>query len=169
MLKVLAAGICAKRTNACINVMNYPNRLDRSGNDQTIYRDYLGRIDEPAHSVDELLSQLSSVDVVVSGRFHNLLLAMALGKPVMAISYHEKFQPLMNGVGLGENCQGIEHIEVDELIGKTLKLHENASDIELQIARETERYRVALDEQYQRILQLFSRPHRERLQNNVIR
>ena len=32
-------------------------------------------IDEPASSVDELLSQLASVDIVVSSWFHNLLLA----------------------------------------------------------------------------------------------
>src|SRR5262249_44618683 len=180
-----------------VGLMNYHNRLGRSGNDETIYRDYLGRlacfvvrllerrytvrlligdlvwdegvrqdlrkeleerrlkyedgriIDEPASSVGELLSQLSSVDVVVASRFHNILLALMLRKPVVAISYHEKFQPLMNGVGLGEFCQDIEHIDVDDLIGKVVRLQENASGIKLQIARETESYRAALDEQYE--------------------
>jgi len=116
-----------------------------------------GIIDEPASSVDELLLQLSTVDIVVSSRFHNLLLALMLGKPVFAISYHEKFQPLMNGVGLGGFCQDIEHIDIDELIGKVVRLQENASSIKLQIARETESYRSALDEQYERILEV-SRP-----------
>jgi polysaccharide pyruvyl transferase WcaK-like protein len=109
-------------------------------------------IDEPASSVDELLSQLSSVDVVVSSRFHNLLLGLMLGKPVIAISYHEKFQPLMNGVGLGGFCQDIEHIDVDDVIGKVVSLQKNALGIKLQIARETASYRIALDEQYERIL-----------------
>jgi polysaccharide pyruvyl transferase WcaK-like protein len=187
-----------------VGLMNYHNRLGRSGADETIYRDYLGRvasfvirllerrytvrvligdfvwdqgvrqdlrrelekrslsyedvriIDEPASSVDELLSQLRSVDVVVSPRFHNLLLGLMLGKPVIAISYHEKFQPLMNGVGLGGFCQDIEHIDVDDLIGKVVSLHENAVGIKLQVARETESYRVALDEQYERILKAIS-------------
>ena len=131
-----------------VGLMNYRNRHGRSGNDETIYRDYLGRlasfvvrllergyiarvligdfvwdqdvrrdlrreleergcnyedgkiIDEPASSVDELLSQLASVDVVVSSRFHNVLLGLMLGKPAIAVSYHEKFQPLMSGLGL---------------------------------------------------------------------
>jgi polysaccharide pyruvyl transferase WcaK-like protein len=113
-------------------------------------------IDEPASSVDELLTQLSSVDVVVSSRFHNLLLALTLGKPVMAIAYHEKFQPLMDAVGLGEYCRHIEHIDVDELIGKIVKLHENASTIRLQIEREIENCGRALDEQYERILKISS-------------
>jgi polysaccharide pyruvyl transferase WcaK-like protein len=125
------------------------------------YKD--GRIiDEPACSVDELLSQLSSVDIVVASRFHNLLLALMLRKPVFAISYHEKFQPLMNGVGLGEFCQDIEHIDVDELVGKMVRLQNNISGIKLQIARETETYRMALDAQYERIFKV-SPPFRTRL------
>jgi polysaccharide pyruvyl transferase WcaK-like protein len=185
-----------------VGVMNYYNRLGRSGNDHTIYRDYLGRlasvvarllereylvrvligdaawdqgarqdlrtvleerglryddgriIDEPASSVDELISQLLSVDVVVSSRFHNLLLALMLKKPVFAISYHEKFQPLMDGVGLGGFCQDIEHIDVDDLIVKVVRLVENGASIKLQIERDTESYRVALDEQYKQILEV---------------
>ena len=31
----------------------------------------------------------------------------------------------MDGVGLGGFCQNIEHIDVDELIGKVAKLQEN--------------------------------------------
>ena len=185
-----------------IGVMNYHDRLDRRGSDETIYHDYLERlasfvirllesrytvrvligdfvwdagarrdlrreleergfnfkdgriIDERASSVDELLSQLSSVDVVISSRFHNLLLGLMLGKPVIAISYHEKFQPLMTGVGLGEFFQDIEHIDVDELIRMVVKIQENGPDIRLQIARETESYRIALDHQYEVMLKV---------------
>jgi polysaccharide pyruvyl transferase WcaK-like protein len=111
-------------------------------------------IDEPASSVNELLAQLSSVDVVVSSRFHNLLLALMLAKPVVAISYHEKFQPLLTGVGLAAYCHDIEHIDVDVLIGDVLRLREDTSAIQPKIRRETESYRRALDEQYERILQV---------------
>jgi polysaccharide pyruvyl transferase WcaK-like protein len=108
-------------------------------------------IDEPASSVDELLRQLASVDVVASSRFHNLLLGLILGKPGMAISYHEKFQPLMSGMGLGEFCCDIEQIDVDELFGKIVKLMEDAPAIKAKIALKTESCRTALDEQYLRI------------------
>jgi polysaccharide pyruvyl transferase WcaK-like protein len=105
-------------------------------------------IDEPASSVGELLSQLASTNVVVSGRFHNLLLALMLGKPVVAMSYHEKFEPLLTGVGLREFCQDIEHIDVDRLITQLTRLLENVDSLKVQIARRTEAYRSALDEQY---------------------
>jgi polysaccharide pyruvyl transferase WcaK-like protein len=111
-------------------------------------------IDEPAFSVDELLSQLASVDVVVSSRFHNLLLGLMLKKPVVAISYQEKFKALMDGVGLGDFCQDIEHIDVDDLIAKVISTQENAPGITSRIAPKTESYRAALDEQYVRILEV---------------
>jgi polysaccharide pyruvyl transferase WcaK-like protein len=121
---------------------------------------YEGRriIDEPATSVDQLLSQLSMVDVVVSCRFHNLLLALMLGKPVFAISYHAKFQPLMASVGLGEFCQDIEHIDVDTLIEKVIVLEENASTTKQHIGREIISFRDALDEQYHRIVSVLYSP-----------
>jgi polysaccharide pyruvyl transferase WcaK-like protein len=206
------AAVSAAQDHGCeavvigVGLMNYYDRFGRSGNDEAIYRDYLGRvasfvarllerryivrvligdvvwdrgvrrdlrraleernlkyedgriIDESAYSVDDLLTQLSSVDVVVASRFHNILLALMLGKPVIAISYHEKFQPLMAGVGLGGFIQDIEHIDVDELIGKVNKLQEDAPSIKLQIARETESYRVALNEQYEQIFRVVLRP-----------
>jgi polysaccharide pyruvyl transferase WcaK-like protein len=183
-----------------VGMMNYYDRFGHCGDDETIYRDYVGRmaafvarlverrhtvriligdltwdqdvrrdlrtalkerglnyddgriIDEPARSVDELLSQLSSVDIVAASRFHNIVLALMLRKPVLAISYHEKFRPLMNGVGLGGYCQDIEHIDVDELIGMITNLQKDAVGLKLQIARQIESYRVALDEEYERIL-----------------
>jgi len=193
-----------QRTVIGVGLMNYHNRYGRTGNDETIYRDYLARIacfvvrllergytvrvligdfvwdqdvrqdlraelekggcnyedgriiDEPASSVDELLSQLASVDVVVASRFHNVLLGLMLGKPALAISYHEKFQPLMSGLGLEGFCQDIEQIDVDELIKKVVTLVEDAPRISSQIALKTESYRAALNEQYLRILKEIS-------------
>jgi len=110
-------------------------------------------IDEPAASVAELLSQLASTDVVVSSRFHNLLLALMLTKPVLAISYHEKFEPLMSGAGLTEFCQDIEHIDIDHLLAQLTRLQENAEYLRPQIAEKTEANRRALDEQYNLIFQ----------------
>jgi polysaccharide pyruvyl transferase WcaK-like protein len=116
-------------------------------------------IDTPASSVDELLTQLACVDIVVSSRFHNLLLALILRKPVFAISYHaQKFQPLMEGVGLSEFYDDIDEVDVDELIGKVARLQDNAEAIGAQIARQTESYRAALAEQYELMLAVLSAP-----------
>jgi polysaccharide pyruvyl transferase WcaK-like protein len=107
-------------------------------------------IDEPASSVSEILSQLAATDVVVASRFHNLVLALMLGKPVVAVSYHEKIVELLNQVGLAQFCQDIEDIDIDRLIGQFTKLQEGVEGCKVRIGveRRTEAYRRALDEQY---------------------
>ena len=108
-------------------------------------------IDEPASSVDAVLSQLADTDLVVASRFHNVLLALWLNKPVVAISYHEKVDSLMNGVGLSEFCQDIGNVDSDKLIGQFMALEQNADNLKSQIKQKAEAYRIALDEQYDRL------------------
>ena len=108
-------------------------------------------IDEPASSVAEVLSQVASTDLVVASRFHNVLLALWLNKPVVAISFHEKVDSLMSAVGLSEFCQDIEHIDINTLIAQFIALQRNAENLKSQIEQKREAYQVALNEQYEHI------------------
>ena len=105
-------------------------------------------IDEPAGSFEELLSQLATTKVVVASRFHNLLLALMLGKPALAISFHEKDDSLMTAVGLQEFCQDIAKLDVAALIEQFVRLEENADRLRQEIRRKTKGYRRELDKQY---------------------
>ena len=51
-------------------------------------------IAEPALTVEELLRQMAKTNVVISARYHNLVLAMILDKPAMAPSDHAKLVSL---------------------------------------------------------------------------
>lgn len=108
-------------------------------------------IDEPASSVEEVLSQLAATDLVVASRFHNVLLALMLGKPVLAISYHEKVDALMEEAGLAVFRQDIESIDVENLIRQFATLEEQSNEIEQQLNRKAAACRAALDDQYNRI------------------
>jgi polysaccharide pyruvyl transferase WcaK-like protein len=114
---------------------------------------YDGRkiIDEPACSVADLLLQLAGTDLVVASRFHNVLLALMLSKPVVAISFHEKVDSLMSALGLSAFCQDIEHVDVGKLIAQFTALEENTESLKLQIERKIEAYRRVLDKQYEDI------------------
>lgn len=111
-------------------------------------------IDEPASSVEEVLSQLASTDLVVASRFHNVLLALMLGKPVLAISYHEKVDALMEEAGLGAFRQDIESIDLEKLMGQFAALEDQSNHIKQQLDRKAEACRVALDDQYKRIFDI---------------
>jgi polysaccharide pyruvyl transferase WcaK-like protein len=108
-------------------------------------------IDTPATSVSDVLSQLAATDTVIASRFHNVLLALMLGKPVVAISYHEKVDALMAGLGLADFCQDIENIDLDKLVEQFTTLEQCAGILKPQIAQKAEAYRVALEVQYDRI------------------
>lgn len=105
-------------------------------------------IDEPTGSFEELLSQLATTKVVVASRFHNLLLALMLGKPALAISFHEKDDSLMTAVGLQEFCQDIANLDVSTLIEQFVRLEKNADRLREEIRLKTKSYRMELDKQY---------------------
>ncbi len=109
-------------------------------------------IDEPVSSVKQLLSQIEDTDLVVSPRFHNILLALMLGKPAISLSYHEKFASLMVEVGLGEYCQHLDRLDVSVLIEQFKRLERDAKSLMPGVREKAEEYRKALDRQYELIL-----------------
>jgi len=108
-------------------------------------------IDEPASSVEEVLSQIAATDLVVASRFHNVLLALMLGRPALAISYHEKVDALMEEAGLAGFCQDIESIDLEKLIGQFKALEEQSDHIREKLNQKAQACRIALDDQYKRI------------------
>jgi polysaccharide pyruvyl transferase WcaK-like protein len=108
--------------------------------------------DEPPSSVKQLLSQIQDTDLVVSPRFHNILLALMLGKPAISLAYHEKFAALMAEVGLGEYCQYLDRLDVSMLIEQFKRLERDAASLMQGVTEKAEEYRRALDRQYEFIL-----------------
>lgn len=111
-------------------------------------------LDEPVSSFQDLLAQMASTDVVIASRFHNVLLSVALNKPVVAISFHEKVDALMKAAGLEAYCQDIENIDVNGLVAKLAAAEENAEVLKQQMRRATETWRQALAHQYRTIVDM---------------
>jgi polysaccharide pyruvyl transferase WcaK-like protein len=108
-------------------------------------------IDEPAVSVEELLSQLAGTDIVVATRFHSIVMALLSDKPVTAISFHHKCVSLMTAMELSEYCLDINDLKADELIEKVCDMDRNAEKLRSLIRKKAGRYRQELDEQYEYI------------------
>jgi polysaccharide pyruvyl transferase WcaK-like protein len=109
-------------------------------------------IDQPISSAQQLLSQLAATDIVVATRFHNILLALLLNKPVISISFHHKCTSLMSEMGLLEYCHDINHMHADRLIEQFQDVERNAEKLKTVIRQKVEQSRKALDEQYSLIL-----------------
>ena len=103
----------------------------------------------PVSSVDQLISQLAQSEIVVASRFHNVLLALMLTKPVVSISYYgRKNEALMAEMGLAEYCQRIDDLDPGRLIEQFLALEERTETLAPYLAQKSEEYRAALERQY---------------------
>jgi polysaccharide pyruvyl transferase WcaK-like protein len=102
----------------------------------------------PAETVGQILSALAATDVVVATRFHNVLMAVLLNKPVLAISHHHKCESLMSEMGLSEYSQDIHHMDAPKLIRQFQDLERDRTEVKERIRERVEAHQEALDEQY---------------------
>jgi polysaccharide pyruvyl transferase WcaK-like protein len=109
-------------------------------------------VDDPISSVDELLSQIASTELVVATRFHGALLPFVCGKPTICISFHEKCSALMSAMGMNEYCLPMSGVTVYQLIDAFRRLEGAAPLLAPLIHERASTFRSALDEQYERIL-----------------
>jgi polysaccharide pyruvyl transferase WcaK-like protein len=106
---------------------------------------------EPADSVEQILQQLAEAELVVATRFHNILLSLRMGIPVLSISYEGKIDALMAEMGLAEFRQSIETLDVETLIEQYCKLEAEAPQVAPQIAKRAEEFRQQVEEQNRRL------------------
>jgi polysaccharide pyruvyl transferase WcaK-like protein len=107
-----------------------------------------GIVSEPAPTVEELMRQLADTDAVVSPRFHNLVLALLLNKPVLALSDHPKIDSLMAGLDLDRYCLPLNELTTDDLREKFLQLECEAEKMRPYVRKKVEEYQVALGKQF---------------------
>ena len=108
-------------------------------------------LSDPVPTVDELLRQLSETDVVVSPRFHNLVLALMLNKPVMALSDLPKVTALLVDLGLGRFCLPLEGLKTGDLTDRFVQLQNEVGEVRPHIADAVEKYRNLVDAQYRKV------------------
>ncbi len=101
---------------------------------------------EPIDSVDSLLARMAAMDYVVTCRFHGLVMAHILNKPVIAISHHPKVADLMETLGLSRYCVDIRTFDPERLADTFASLVDHTNDVKgsMAISLESCRSRAAL-------------------------
>jgi len=112
--------------------------------------------DAPAMSWEQLLTQLEGVDFVIASRFHNVLLALLLGKPVVSLSYEAKNDALMQQMGLGRFCQTLDTADLQRLLLQFRELQQDATALRATLAQRAAANRAQLQQQYEAIAALLS-------------
>ena len=80
-------------------------------------------------SADELVTNMSSLDYVVTSRFHGVVFAHLLNKPVLAISDHQCVRNLMDNLGLSPYCLSIVDSHSDDLHSRFLSMVDVGTEI----------------------------------------
>jgi polysaccharide pyruvyl transferase WcaK-like protein len=103
---------------------------------------------EPAQTVPELLRQIAETEVVISARYHNLVLALIQDKPIIALSDHAKLDSLATDLGLGRYLLPLATLRPDALIERFKQLEPEVQRLSFYIRAEVTQYRQALDSLY---------------------
>jgi polysaccharide pyruvyl transferase WcaK-like protein len=100
-------------------------------------------------SVDDLVRTIARCDYVVAGRFHCVLLPLALGIPALGLAYHPKTHELLEQIGRPERCFDIDSFEVPELVAALERLRaEHGPEERSALHEQAERLRVAVEAQF---------------------
>jgi polysaccharide pyruvyl transferase WcaK-like protein len=109
--------------------------------------DERARLSAPRISDDaDLVRQIAVTDVVVASRFHNLVLALASGRPVVSVGYSSKFDALMDAMGLEDFSVGIEDAQVRQLYALTRQALDSRDGLAARIAVRAAGFRSAVEE-----------------------
>lgn len=106
---------------------------------------------EPVQTLGGLMVQLQEVEVVVATRYHNVLCALKLAKPTVAVSYAAKTDVLMADMGLGEFCQSARCVQLDRLIQQFGALESQQDRIRPIMSQRSRWYARLLGEQFSSI------------------
>jgi polysaccharide pyruvyl transferase WcaK-like protein len=103
---------------------------------------------------DDVLREIGASDLVIAARFHNILKAVLLGRPAISISYARKNDELMGAMGLGAYCHPIEQFDPDRVFAQVREMAAMSEPPVATIRQRVTEYRLALAEQFDRLLAL---------------
>jgi polysaccharide pyruvyl transferase WcaK-like protein len=102
-------------------------------------------------TIDDLVATISGLDVLVSGRFHGILLAFLLRKPVLGLSYHSKIDELMRRAGQDAYLLSALSLHPRALVERFEQLASARDTIAIRLAAEARRCRTELESQFDTI------------------
>ena len=82
-----------------------------------------------AASLAGLMEEMAAADTVVATRYHNLVCALKVGTPTLALSYAAKSDALMARMGLDAYCHPAREVDADRLLDQFLELEKRAAEL----------------------------------------
>jgi polysaccharide pyruvyl transferase WcaK-like protein len=106
---------------------------------------------EPVATFDDLIAAMAPAGLVIATRFHNVICALKLGKPVISLGYSAKNLDLMADMGLSEFCQFAHTLDFDKLIAQFTELEQRQAQLRQSIIAASAASAERLDDQFARL------------------
>lgn len=103
---------------------------------------------ERVTSFADLTRAMRPVGIVVATRYHNVMCALKLEKPVISIGYAAKNAAIMADAGLADFCQHTNSLDVDRLIRQFTELESRSAEVRKTIAERNAGNARLLDQQF---------------------
>ncbi|MEV6353960.1 polysaccharide pyruvyl transferase family protein [Streptomyces hydrogenans] len=101
-----------------------------------------------AASLAGLMAEMTAADTVVATRYHNLVCALKVGTPTLALSYAAKSDALMARMGLDAYCHPAREVDADRLLDQFLELEKRAAELRRTLAGRNADAARLLDRQF---------------------
>jgi polysaccharide pyruvyl transferase WcaK-like protein len=106
---------------------------------------------EPVCSFAELTQAIAPLGTVVATRFHNIICALKLAKPTIAIGYAAKTTAIMADAGLSEFCQSADSLDVGMLTEQFSELNRRSAELKRTIAERNALNARLLEDQFRKL------------------
>lgn len=106
---------------------------------------------ELVEALPRLISAIRGSEYIVTSRYHGVVFAHLMNKPVLAISHHPKVRTLMHDLGFSEYCVDIGAFDLDLLKDKFTRLVEHRDEIKARMSDKAKCYKRELNAQFDRL------------------
>ncbi|MFF5002653.1 polysaccharide pyruvyl transferase family protein [Streptomyces phaeochromogenes] len=103
--------------------------------DRPVVAAILDAVDSPlvtaaeAASLADLMKETAAADTVVATRYHNLVCALKVGTPTLALSYAAKSDALMDRMGLAAYCHPAREVDAGQLLEQFRTLEKRSAEL----------------------------------------
>ncbi|KOU54016.1 polysaccharide pyruvyl transferase family protein [Streptomyces sp. WM6378] len=80
-------------------------------------------------SLADLMKEMAAADAVVATRYHNLVCALKVGVPTLALSYAAKSDALMAQMGLAAYCHPAREVDAGRLLEQFRSLEQRSAEL----------------------------------------
>ncbi|GHH35825.1 polysaccharide pyruvyl transferase WcaK-like protein [Streptomyces umbrinus] len=108
--------------------------------DRPVVAAILDAVDSPlvtaaeAASLADLMKETAAADTVVATRYHNLVCALKVGTPTLALSYAAKSDALMDRMGLAAYCHPAHEVDAGQLLEQFRALEKRSAELRRTLA-----------------------------------